>query len=314
MPPRVPSPMMATPASTLPVGDDWSYEVKWDGYRTLALKDGPRVRLFSRNLKDVTGAYPSVARTLGELKAAAALVDGELVAIDEQGRPSFQALHHQAAHVVVFYAFDLLLLGERDLTREPLDSRRKQLAAAVTGTSILLSEPLPGTPAQIERAVRELGLEGVVAKRRSSRYEAGRRSDKWLKVKFSRRQEFVVGGYRPANNGFDSLLVGYYEGSRLYYAGKVRAGFTTHSRAELMRQLAPLSRRSCPFVNLPSTRSSHWGEGVTQEDMAAIEWVRPSVVVEIAFTEWTRDNNLRHAAYVGLREDKPAREVRRETA
>lgn len=305
--------MMATPASALPVGDDWSYEVKWDGYRTLALKDGPRVRLFSRNLKDVTGAYPSVARTLGELKAAAALVDGELVAIDEQGRPSFQALHHQAAHVVVFYAFDLLLLGGRDLTREPLDSRRKQLAAAVTGTSILLSEPLPGTPAQIERAVRELGLEGVVAKRRSSRYEAGRRSDKWLKVKFSRRQEFVVGGYKSANNGFDSVLVGYYEGRRLYYAGKVRAGFTTHSRGELMRQLAPLSRRSCPFVNLPSTKSSHWGEGVTQEDMAALEWVTPSIVVEIAFTEWTRDNNLRHAAYVGLRDDKPAREVRRET-
>ena len=311
--PRIPSPMMATPASALPVGEDWSYEVKWDGYRTLALKDGPRVRLFSRNLKDVTGAYPSVTRTLGELKAAAALVDGELVAIDEQGRPSFQALHHQAAHVVVYYAFDLLLLGGRDLTREPLDSRRKQLAAAVRGTSILLSEPLPGTPAQIERAVRELGLEGVVAKRRSSRYEAGRRSDKWLKVKFSRRQEFVVGGYKPANNGFDSVLVGYYEGRRLYYAGKVRAGFTAHSRRELMEGLTPLGRRSCPFVNLPSTKSSHWGEGVRPEDMAALAWVTPSLVVEIAFTEWTRDNNLRHAAYIGLREDKPARDVRRET-
>ena len=305
--------MMATPASALPVGEDWSYEVKWDGYRTLALKDGPRVRLFSRNLKDVTGAYPSVTRTLGELKAAAALVDGELVAIDEQGRPSFQALHHQAAHVVVYYAFDLLLLGGRDLTREPLDSRRKQLAAAVRGTSILLSEPLPGTPAQIERAVRELGLEGVVAKRRSSRYEAGRRSGKWLKAKFSRRQEFVVGGYKPANNGFDSVLVGYYEGRRLYYAGKVRAGFTAHSRRELMEGLTPLGRRSCPFVNLPSTKSSHWGEGVRPEDMAALAWVTPSLVVEIAFTEWTRDNNLRHAAYVGLREDKPARDVRRET-
>jgi len=305
--------MMATPASALPVGEDWSYEVKWDGYRTLALKDGPRVRLFSRNLKDVTGAYPSVTRTLGELKAAAALVDGELVAIDEEGRPSFQALHHQAAHVVVYYAFDLLLLGGRDLTREPLDSRRKQLAAAVRGTSILLSEPLPGTPAQIERAVRDLGLEGVVAKRRSSRYETGRRSDKWLKVKFSRRQEFVVGGYKPANNGFDSVLVGYYDGRRLYYAGKVRAGFTAHSRRELMGRLTPLGRRSCPFVNLPSTKSSHWGEGVTPEDMAALAWVTPSLVVEIAFTEWTRDNNLRHAAYIGLREDKPARDVRRET-
>lgn len=304
--------MMATPAAALPVGDDWSYEVKWDGYRTLAVKDGPRVRLFSRNLKDVTGAYPSVVRTLQELKAPAAIVDGELVAIDEEGRPSFQALHHQAAHVVVYYAFDLLLIGQRDLTRDPLDARRQQLAAAAAGTSVLVSDPLPGTPAQIERAVRELGLEGVVAKRRSSSYEAGRRSDKWLKVKFSRRQEFVVGGYKPANAGFDSVLVGYYEGRRLYYAGKVRAGFTAHSRGELMRRLAPLGRRSCPFVNLPSTQSSHWGEGVTAEDMAALKWVTPSVVVEVTFTEWTRDNNLRHAAYVGLREDKRAQEVRRE--
>ena len=313
MPPRVPSPMMATPAPALPSGEGWSYEVKWDGYRTLALKDGPRVRLFSRNLKDVTGAYPSVVRTLGELKAPNALVDGELVAIDDEGRPSFQALHHQSAHTVVYYAFDLLQIAGRDLTREPLDLRRQLLAAAAQGTSILVSEPLPGTPAQIEKAVRELGLEGVVAKRRSSRYEAGRRSDAWLKVRFSRRQEFVVGGYKPANAGFDSVLVGYYDRGRLHYAGKVRAGFTPHARAELMRRLAPIERRSCPFVNLPSTRSSHWGEGVTADDMAALKWVKPAVVVEVAFTEWTRDGNLRHAAYVGPREDKPARDVRRET-
>jgi len=305
--------MMATPAPVLPVGDGWSYEVKWDGYRTLALKNGPRVRLYSRNLKDVTDVYPSVARTLAELNAHSALVDGELVAVDEEGRPSFQALHHQSAHAVVYYAFDILQIAGRDLTREPLDARRQQLAAAVKGTSILVSEPLPGTPAQIERAVRELGLEGIVAKRRSSRYEAGRRSGAWLKVKFSRRQEFVVGGYKPANAGFDSVLVGYYDRRRLYYASKVRAGFTPHSRGEIMRRLAPVGRRTCPFVNLPSARTSHWGEGVTAEDMSALNWVKPMVVVEVAFTEWTRDGNLRHASYVGLREDKPARDVRRET-
>ena len=145
--------MMATPATALPSGDGWSYEVKWDGYRTLALKDGPRVRLFSRNLKDVTGAYPSVVRTLGELKAPDALVDGELVAIDDEGRPSFQALHHQSAHTVVYYAFDLLQIAGRDLTREPLDLRRQLLAAAAQGTSILVSEPLPGHT----RANRESG-------------------------------------------------------------------------------------------------------------------------------------------------------------
>jgi bifunctional non-homologous end joining protein LigD len=305
--------MMATPAPALPVGDGWSYEVKWDGYRTLALKNGPRVRLYSRNLKDVTAVYPSVARTLGELNAQSALVDGELVAVDEEGRPSFQALHHQSARAVVYYAFDILQIAGRDLTREPLDARRQQLAAAVKGTSILVSEPLPGTAAQIERAVRELGLEGVVAKRRTSRYEAGRRSGAWLKVKFSRRQEFVVGGYKPANAGFDSVLVGYYDRGRLHYASKVRAGFTPHSRGEIMRRLSPIGRRTCPFVNLPSVRTSHWGEGIAAEDMASLEWVKPVVVVEVAFTEWTRDGNLRHASYVGLREDKPARDVRRET-
>src|SRR5918993_2170049 len=136
--------MMATLARALPSGDGWSYEVKWDGYRTLALKEGARVRLFSRNLKDVTAVYPSVARTIGELKAPSALVDGELVAIDEAGRPSFQALHHQSAAAVVYYAFDLLEVSGRDLTLEPLDSRRKQLAAAAKDTSILVSEPLPG--------------------------------------------------------------------------------------------------------------------------------------------------------------------------
>jgi bifunctional non-homologous end joining protein LigD len=304
--------MMATPATALPVGDDWSYEVKWDGYRTLAVKDGPRVRLFSRNLKDVTGAYPSVVRTLGELKAPAAIVDGELVAIDEQGRPSFQALHHQAAHVVVYYAFDLLLIDQRDLTRDPLDARRKELAAAAAGTSILVSEPLPGTPAQIERAVRELGLEGVVAKRRSSRYEAGRRSDKWLKVKFSRRQEFVVGGYKPSGKNFDSILVGYYERGRLLFAGKVRAGFTPPVRAKLFDVLAPLAIAQCPFANLPTGRTSHWGEGVTAEEMIALRWVRPAIVVEVAFTEWTQQQGLRHAAFAAVRSDKSAREVGRE--
>jgi bifunctional non-homologous end joining protein LigD len=304
--------MMATPAPALPAGDGWSYEVKWDGYRTLALKDGPRVRLYSRNLKDVMSGYPAVARTLAGLKAQSALIDGELVGIDEGGRPSFQALHHQSAHTVVYYAFDILQIAGRDLTREPLDVRRQQLTAAVMGTSILVSEPLPGTPAQIERAVRELGLEGVVAKRRTSRYEAGRRSNAWLKVKFSRRQEFVIGGYKPANAGFDSVLVGYYDRGRLYHASKVRAGFTPHSRAELMRRIAPIRRPTCPFVNLPSTRTSHWGEGITADDMASFEWVKPVIVVEVAFTEWTRDGNLRHASYVALREDKRARDVGRE--
>jgi bifunctional non-homologous end joining protein LigD len=175
-----------------------------------------------------------------------------------------------------------------------------------------LSEPLPGTPAQIEAAVRALGLEGVVAKRRDSRYEPGKRSDAWIKVKFNRRQEFVIGGYKPAAPSFDSVLVGYYQGRQLFYAGKVRAGFTPHARADVFRAIAPLETARCPFVNLPNARSSHWGEGITGDDMKSLRWVRPRIVVEVAFTEWTRDGNLRHSSFAGVRTDKAAKDVVRE--
>jgi len=310
---RAPRPMMATPATALPAGDDWSYEVKWDGYRTLALKDGARVTLLSRNLKDATRLYPTVARAVAALRVKAAIVDGELVALDDHGRPSFQALHHQSARAVVFYAFDLLHLDGRDLMRAPLEERRRALARVVAGSGVLLNEALPGTPQQIEEAVRAVDLEGVVAKRRTSIYVPGKRSAAWVKVKFSARQEFVVGGYKPtAAAAFDSLLVGYYDERSLYFAGKVRAGLTPHLRAALLERIAPLETPRCPFVNLPSGRTGHWGEGITEEEMAVLTWVKPVVVVEVSFTEWTRDGSLRHAAFVAVRDDKPAREVRRE--
>jgi bifunctional non-homologous end joining protein LigD len=304
--------MRATLATALPTGDQWTYEVKWDGYRALALKEGSRVRLYSRNLKDVTAAYPSVVREIGGLKGDV-LVDGELVAVDDEGQPSFQALHHMSATTVQYYVFDILHAAGRDLTRETLEVRRRCLDEAARGTSVLRSEPLPGTTAQIEQAVRALGLEGVVAKRRDSRYEAGRRSHSWIKVKFSRRQEFVVGGIKPLNGAFDSVLVGYYRGRDLYYAGKVRAGFTPRTRTEMARRLVSIGARKCPFVNLPSIRSGHWGEGISAEEMTVLRWVKPALVVEVAFTEWTRDGNLRHSSFAGFRDDKKARDVVRET-
>ena len=164
----------------------------------------------------------------------------------------------------------------------------------------------------IERAVRRLNLEGVVAKRRESTYEPGRRSGAWVKVKFSARQEFVIGGYKPGGGPFDSLLVGYYDGPRLMFAGKVRNGFTPALRARLFNQLAPLAAARCPFANLPSSRTSHWGEGITAEEMTQLRWLKPITVAEVAFTEWTRDGHLRHSAFVALRDDKAPREVRRE--
>lgn len=312
----VPRPMMAVSRATLPLGRPWTYEVKWDGYRTIAVKAGARVRLISRNLKDVTDQYPSVVKAMSSLRPDRVTLDGEIVALDEHGRPSFQALQHRATAdlQVVFYAFDLLHLNGRDFTLVPLARRRPALMRAVRASRVLVSEPLPGTPSQIEKAVRALGLEGIVAKRSDSRYEAGRRSGAWVKVRFARRQEFVVGGFKPGGTSFDSVLVGYYAAGALFYAGKVRAGFTPLSRAALFQRLTHLGIGRCPFTNLPNSsgKTSHWGEGITAEEMATLEWVRPRVVVEVAFTEWTRDGNLRHAAFVALREDKSHREVVRE--
>lgn len=271
--------MLATSGPALPRGPEWTYEVKWDGYRTLARKDGGRVTLLSRNLKNATAMYPAVARAVERLGARSALIDGEVVAVDDDGRPSFQALHHQSARAIVYYAFDLLHLEGRDLLRVPLDERRVALAGLLDGSTLLRSEPLPGTPEEIEAALRAMRLEGAVAKRRASLYEPGRRSRSWIKVKFNRRQEFVVGGYKPNTGSFESLLVGYYEGRELYFAGKVRAGLTPRLRSEIMGRIGPDAVSRCPFANLPLGRTGHWGEGITEADMADLRWVRPRLVV-----------------------------------
>ena len=305
--------MMAVSAASLPAGAEWSYEVKWDGYRAQAVKHGPAVSLASRNLKNITRQFPEVVRAAGLVRAASAVLDGEIVALDADGRPSFQALHHADTEglSIVYYAFDLLHLNGRDLTAAPLDERRDALRQVVEGSGVLLSDPLPGTPEQIAAAVRALGLEGVVAKRRRSAYAPGRRSDAWVKVRFATHQEFVIGGFRPGGANFDSLLVGYYDGRKLMCAGKVRAGFTPHLRAQVFARIEHLQTTNCPFVNLPTARHGRWGEGVTAEDMKALRWLKPVQVAEVSFAEWTRDGSLRHAAFMALRDDKAARQVHR---
>src|SRR5262249_10756372 len=270
--------MMATRAAALPVGPEWSYEVKWDGYRAQGIKNGRTVALASRNLKDITRQFPAITAAVSRIRAASAIVDGEIVAIDRDGRPSFQALHHWSLDglSLVYYAFDLLHLDGRDLTKRPLDERRAALREAIAESGLLLSDALRGTPQQITDAVRQLGLEGVIAKRRRSTYAVGRRSDAWIKVRFAQHQELVVGGYKPAAAAFDSLLVGYYDGRKLMYAGKVRNGFTPALRAQLFDAIRPLETLRCPFVNLPSARSGHWGEGISADEMTLIRWVKPA--------------------------------------
>jgi bifunctional non-homologous end joining protein LigD len=306
------APMLATLSAHAPRGEEWTYEAKFDGYRMIAVKDGRKVTLFSRNGKDMTKTYPSVAAAVASIATTTVMLDGEVIALDEQGQPSFQALHHQSTVVTVYYAFDVLHIDGRDLIQTPLDDRRSELARVLHNSSVFRSEALPGSPEQIERAVRALKLEGIVAKRRRSFYEAGKRSKSWIKVKFDRRQEFVVGGFKPTTTGFDSLVVGYYQSARLHFAGRVRAGFTAHDRGEIYRLIAPHEVTRCSFVDLPSTRTGHWGEGVTAEDMSKLRWVKPIVVVEVSFVEWTREGALRHSRFVGLRSDKRPRDVRRE--
>ena len=306
--------MAARVVDRLPEGPEWTYEVKLDGYRALILKNGARVHIRSRNDKDLTAAYPSVAAAARRLTATHATIDGEIVAVDGGGRPSFQALQHRGAHprhAIAFYAFDILHLDGTDLFSTPLEARRGRLPTVIGDSGILLSMELPGTAAAVVDAVRGLGLEGVIAKRRSSIYVPGERSNSWLKLKLDRQQEFVVGGYRPGPTGVDALLVGFYEGDALHFAGKVRAGFTPHVRRDVTARIRPLHSPRCPFVDLPSSRPSHWGGGVTADQMREMQWLRPNVVAQIRFVEWTAEGHLRHAAFLGLRTDKDARSVTR---
>jgi bifunctional non-homologous end joining protein LigD len=307
-------PMAALLVDTLPTGDDWLYEAKFDGYRALALKDGAKVTLLSRKGNDLTADYPAIRAAVAAVKAKSALIDGEIVAFDEAGRPSFQHLHHRSARpsAIRYFAFDLLHLNGKDLHREPLSSRRALLEKVLAGADVAFSAELPGSPEDVVHAVTDVGLEGVVAKRRDSTYESGKRSGAWQKFKVQLRQEFVIGGYKPENLNFQSIVVGYYENKKLRFAGRVRAGFTAAQRAALFDLLHPLKTEICPFTDLPSSKTGHWGEGVTAEDMKKLRWVTPKLVAEIAFTEWTRDGNLRHSAFVGMRTDKDARAVVRE--
>lgn len=315
-PPTFVTPMAAIAVKQLPEGGEWLYEVKFDGYRELIIKDGTRIQLQSRNQKDFTSMYPGIAAAALKLNARQAIVDGEIVALDESGRPAFQALQHRGAHPkhpIVLYAFDLLQLNGRDLMGEPIERRRAPLPKLVGENSVIrISDDLPGSVPQVVEAVRSLGLEGVIAKRRGSLYHPGERSKDWLKLKLVNQQEFVIGGFRPdGRSSIDALVVGYFEGKQLKFAGKVRAGFTPHIRGHLRRHLDPLRVGNCPFADLPTGRS-RWGGGILADEMRQFIWTKPELVAQIRFTEWTSEGRLRHAAYLGLRDDKAARAVGRE--
>jgi bifunctional non-homologous end joining protein LigD len=313
--PRFIKPMAASLVSALPDGDEWLYEAKFDGYRAIVLKDHSSVRILSRKGNDLSRDYPSVVTAVQTLSASQAVLDGEIVAFDDEGRPSFQQLQHRGsqATAIRFFAFDLLHLNGSDLLKQPLEKRKARLRALLKNTGVEFSDELPGRADAVLEAIAQVGLEGVVAKRRDSTYDPGVRSRAWLKLKLLNRQEFVVGGYKPEGGTLQSLVVGYYEGKALRFAGRVKAGLTPAHKAALFERMKSLETSGCPFADLPTGKTSHWGEGVTEDDMKKLRWVRPTLVAEIGFTEWTRDGHLRHSTFAGLREDKSAREVVRET-
>ena len=311
-------PMKPILVSTLPEGPGWLYEIKWDGYRALAVRHRETVQLLSPKNKDQAEAFPALVKAVRSVPANSLLMDGEIVAVDENGRPSFQALQNRSSlgrkwHVV-YYAFDLLNVEGEDLRRLPLVERKARLKALVEGTDVRFSADLPGTPLDIIKAVKRSGLEGIVAKQSDSAYVPGERTRHWQKLKLSLSQEFVIGGYNPGGRTLSSLLVGYYEHKHLLFVGKVRQGLNPGLRIRLMRALEPLTSTRCPFTNLPSSKTGHFGEGITKEDMAKLRWVHPKLIAQVSFTEWTSYGLLRHATFGGLREDKNPKEITREEA
>jgi DNA ligase D-like protein (predicted ligase) len=309
-------PMLLLKTDTLREGPEWMYELKLDGYRAIAFKAGGKLHLRSRNDNDFSVRYPSVVKGLAKLPHDT-VIDGEVVAFDEEGRPSFNALQNygSAPAAVVYYVFDLMLLAGKDLKSEPLRIRRALLEQEVLPK---LAEPVryaPGLDAPLPvliESVKAQGLEGLVAKRLDGPYEPGLRSGQWQKMRVNRGQEFVIGGYTHGTKTFDALIFGVYEGKDLVYVARTRNGFTPGTRAALFKKFKRLEIATCPFVNLPEARSGRWGQGLTKAKMAECTWLKPVLVGQFEFLEWTSDNHLRHSKFVGLRKDKKPKDVRRE--
>jgi len=302
------APMLATLADRVPGGDEWSYEVKWDGYRAIAYVAGGDAVLKSRRGNDLTGRFATVARALERaVRTPDCVLDGEVCALDEQGRSSFSVMQ-QGSGPLVYYVFDVLESDGEQVLELPLTERRERLAGLLDLRDgvVRLSEAFADGEALFE-AAREQGLEGVVAKKRTSRYQPGRRTREWLKVKAHEEQEFLVAGYtrgkgrRAATLG--SLVLAVLEGGELRYVGNVGTGFTEEEIDRLLGLLRPLERDTPPFAEAPTMPKVRRGDVV---------WVEPELVAQVEFAEWTHDGHLRAPVYKGLREDKDPEDVRRD--
>ena len=304
-----------------PAAGDWIYELKFDGIRLIAVKTGKKVSLLSRNKNELAGRFPEIVEAVKNLPARECVIDGEVVALDEEGRSSFQLLQAREMEgresPVYFYSFDLLQLDGKSLTSLPLEARKSILEqlCADAREQIRYSGNIGGDAKALLDEVKRRGLEGIIGKQRNSIYEQGRRSGAWIKLKCVSEQEFVIGGYTPPQGSrkhFGAILVGYYRGKELIFAGKVGTGFTAKSLSMLHKKFRAQERSDCPFVDLPSKQNGEWVQGITPSMMRKMHWLNPVFVCEIKFAEWTRDKKLRAPVFLGLREDKKPSEVIRE--
>jgi len=320
--PRFIEPMKAKLVDEPPRHGDWIYELKFDGIRAIALKTDHKVSLISRNERKLDARFPEIVDAVKNLPVRECVIDGEAVALDQEGRSSFQLL--QALEIegrkspLRFYVFDLLQLDGKSLIKLPLAQRKELLATLCRdiGEPIRYSGEIGGEAKSLLAEVKRRGLEGLIGKQRNSVYEPGRRSGAWIKLKCVHEQEFVIGGYTPpggARKHFGAILVGYYKDKRLIFAGKVGTGFTAKSLAMLHKKFQTQERDDCPFVDLPSKQGGQWAQAITPSIMKKMHWINPKFVAQIKFAEWTRDGKLRAPVFLGLREDKDAREVIRES-
>jgi DNA ligase D-like protein (predicted ligase) len=306
-------PMLLLQTDTLPQG--WLYEIKIDGYRALAGRSGDRILFRSRRDNDFSRKFPSIAKALRTLLDET-LIDGEVAALDEQGRPSFNLLqnYQSAKGTLVYFVFDLLIFKGEILVDKPLDERKALLEGQIVPklqAPLCYMEPVEGRMEDIIRAVKAHGLEWLVAKRRDSKYEPGKRSGAWRKMRVNKSQPFVIGGYTVGGSTFDAVVFGYYENGKLLYASRSRNGFTPVSRADLIRKMKPLEVKQCPFANLPQAKEGRWGAGLAAVKMKDCVWLKPQLVGEFEYAEWTGDGHLRHSSFLGL-VNKKVKDVKRE--
>ncbi|MBA4208482.1 MAG: DNA ligase D [Parvibaculum sp.] len=306
--PRFSPPALATLVDEVPEGDDWLFEMKFDGYRALAAAKGDDVRIYTRSGLDWTERYGPLADAFVSLDLDGALIDGEIVSVDKQGRSDFSALQQALkgkGGALSFFAFDLLEAEGKDLRRKPLAERKKQLKSLLGDAGrkgpVFFTDHVAGDGAEMLATLCERGFEGVIAKRANTPYPKGR-STSWLKIKCGREQEFIVIGWSPSDKRrpFSSLLLGHHEDGKLVYAGRVGSGFPEDDMRSLAAHFAKLTRKTPPVSNAGDIPPSIARKAA---------WLRPEIVVQVAFAEFTRDGVLRQARYLGLREDKPAKDV-----